>query len=87
MSKALAGMATRKVHERHQEEAKVEAHQLRKALERLLVRGIGESELLAALNHDHWQNRIALRMAESDVTSGSSSSRADQAFNNFCNGH
>jgi hypothetical protein len=86
MSKALAGLATRKVHERHLDEAKVEAHQLRKTLERLLVRGIGESELVAALNHDHWQNRIALRMAESDVTSGSTASGANQAFTNFCNG-
>ena len=64
LNKALAGLATRLVHERHQDEAKLEAHQLRKTLERLLARGVGESELLAALNHEHWQNRIAVRLAE-----------------------
>jgi hypothetical protein len=65
---------------------KMLANQLRKTLERLMARGIGESELLADLGHEHWQNKIALRMAESDVTSGSTQSHANQAFNNFCKG-
>lgn len=67
LSKTLAGLATKLVHERHQDEAKVEAHQLRKTLERLLMRGIGETELLAAMNHEHWQNRIALRISEAGL--------------------
>jgi len=66
-SKKLAGLATKLVHERHQDEAKVEAHQLRKTLERMLARGIGDTELLAALGHEHWQNKIAIRMAEAGV--------------------
>jgi len=68
LSKSLAGLATKLVHERHQDEAKVEAHQLRKTLERMLARGISDTELLNALNHDHWQNRLALRLAEAGLT-------------------
>lgn len=51
LSKSLAGLATKLVHERHQDEAKVEAHQL-----------------LNVLNHDHRQNRLALRLAEAGLT-------------------
>ncbi len=67
LSKTLAGLATKLVHERHQDQAKVESHQLRRTLERMLARGIGESELLTALGHDHWENRLALRMAEAGI--------------------
>lgn len=64
LSKTLAGLATRLVHERHQDEAKAEARQLRLTLERLLARGVSDGELVNALGHDHWQNRIAVRMSE-----------------------
>jgi hypothetical protein len=67
LSKTLACLASKLVHERHQDEAKVEAHQLRKTMERILARGIGEAELLAPLGHEHWQSKIALRMAEAGV--------------------
>jgi len=67
LSKTLAGLATKLVHERHQDEAKVESHQLRKTLERMLARGIGESELLAAPGHEQWQHKIALRLAEAGI--------------------
>jgi hypothetical protein len=86
LSKQLAGLATKLVHDRHQDEAKVEANQLRKTLERLMARGIGESELLAALNHNHWQNKIALRIAESEVTSESTTCIKNQISINFCRG-
>ena len=67
LSKTLAGLATKLVHERHQDEARLEAYQLRKSLDRLLARGVGESELLTALGHDHWENRLALRLAEAGI--------------------
>jgi hypothetical protein len=68
LSKALAGLATRLVHERHQDEAKVEAHQLRKTLERLLARGVGDQELLKALGHESWESRLALRLTEAGIS-------------------
>lgn len=59
LSKRLAGLATKLVHERHQIEAKADAHKLRMTLEALLSRGIGENELYNALDHDHWERRMA----------------------------
>jgi len=67
LSKSLAGLATRLVHQRHQEEARIEAQQLRRTLERLMARGLSDSELQNALQHDHWQNRIAVRMNEAGL--------------------
>ena len=64
LSKTLAALAGRVVYERHRDEAKTEVHQLRRTLERLLARGATESDLLNALNHDHWQHRIALRLMD-----------------------
>jgi hypothetical protein len=68
LSKALAGMATKMVYERKQEEAAAEARQLRKTLERLIFRGVSQDELLRILGHEHWENRIALRMSETGLT-------------------
>lgn len=64
LSKNLAALAGRVVFERHRDEAKTEAYQLRRTLERLLARGATESDLLIVLNNDHWQHRIALRLLD-----------------------
>lgn len=67
LSTPLAKLATHLVHERHKREAKIEAQQLRRTLERLVARGLTDTELLNALQHDHWENRIAVRMNEAKL--------------------
>jgi hypothetical protein len=73
LSKPLARLATSVVLQRHKVEAKCEAHQLRRALERLVERGVSESELQLVLQHDHWENRLALRIANVGVSESSGS--------------
>lgn len=73
LSKSLASLAARVVHERHRDEARIEAHQLRRTLERLVERGVSDGELQSVLQHDHWQNRLALRIAEVDVSKSAKS--------------
>jgi hypothetical protein len=46
---------------------------LRRTLERLIERGVSDNELLSVLRHDHWQNRLALRMADLEVAQTSAS--------------
>lgn len=74
LSDSLAKLATHIVRERHKDEARAEAHQLRRTLERLIERGVSDSELLSVLKHDHWENRLALRMADLEVAHTSASS-------------
>lgn len=68
LNRQLAGLATKMVYERKQEEAAVEARRLRKTLERLVFRGVSQDELLRILNHEHWENRLGLRMSETGLT-------------------
>jgi len=59
LSKQLVTLTNKLIYERHQGEAKVEADHLRETCKKLMKRGIPESSIISALDHDHGESRIA----------------------------
>jgi len=59
LSKQLVTLTNKLIYERHQGEAKAEASALRDTCKKLMKRGISESSIISALDHDHGESRIA----------------------------
>jgi len=59
LSKTLVTLTNKLIYERHQAEAKAEANALRESCKKLMKRGIPESSIINALDHDHGESRVA----------------------------
>jgi len=59
LSKQLVTLTNKLIYERHKNEAKADASALRATCKKLMKRGIPESSIINALDHDHGESRIA----------------------------